>query len=450
MFKPSFRTGVLAWHRRAGKDEIAMHHTAIKAMQRPGNYWHMLPLQDQARKAIWEAVNPKTGRIRWKDAFPPEIIKHVDNQGMCLTLVNGSTWQLLGSDNYNSLVGTSPVGMTFSEAALADPAAFGFFSPILAENDGWSLHISSVRGRNHFHKLFEAYQSSPSAFVQRLSAKDTGVFTPMQLAAEKAKYIRLYGETLGVSMFEQEYLSEWDAATPGAVFGTEVKRLREEGRAIPLAYDPRFPVDTSWDLGVADPTVILFWQTVGNYERLIDWYSSTETGIEHYADVLAKKGYFYQSHIGPHDIAVKEWGLNGVGRMSTAKKLGISFTRMPNVSKLDSIAAGARLLNAMQVNVQEASVPDPMDDCAFVLGAFEQYRFTYDATKRIMSKNPVHDWTSHYCDAMMTRALYTAGRTAVGRPMALQGIGTEHIQHFDKMRLSGFLNKGSSVKGAFG
>lgn len=437
-------TAVLAWHRRAGKDEVALHNGSIKGMERVGNYWHMLPMQEQARKALWEAVNPRTGRVRWKDAFPDEIIEHVDNQGMKLTLKNNSTWQLLGSDNYNSLVGTTPVGMTFSEAALSDPNAYGFFRPILLENNGWSLHISSTRGRNHFYKLFKTYENQPGAFVERLSAEDTGVFTAMQLALERKVYIDLYGKTLGDSLFRQEYLSEWDAAVLGAVFGSEIKALREQGRAMPLVYDPRFPVDTSWDIGVGDTNVILFWQTVGSFERLIDWYASSDTGIEHYAEVLARKRYFYHRHIGPHDIQNREWGLNGVTRMATAKKLGIHFERMPNVAKTDSIAAGARLINNMVVNVHDEPVEDPMDDCAFVLEAFEQYHFTFDKERRVMSTNPVHDWSSHYCDALMTRGLYTAGRTSLGKPMALQGRGHEDLQQFDKTRLSDILQQRDS------
>ena len=49
------------WHRRAGKDETVLHGTAVKLHERPANYWHMLPQANQARKAIWEAVNPTMG-----------------------------------------------------------------------------------------------------------------------------------------------------------------------------------------------------------------------------------------------------------------------------------------------------------------------------------------------------------------------------------------------------
>jgi hypothetical protein len=447
----NLKTIVLCWARRHGKDEIALHNGASKAMQRVGNYWHMLPMQEQARKALWESVNPKTGRLRWKDAFPPEIIEHVDNQSMKVTFKNNSTWQALGSDNYNALVGTTPVGMTFSEAALADPNAFGFFRPILLENNGWSVHISSPRGRNHFYKLFQTYTNQPDAFVQRLSAEDTDVFTALQLALERKVYIDLYGSTLGDSLFRQEYLCEWDASVMGAVFGAETKRLRLEGRALPLRYDPRYPVDTSWDLGVGDTNVILFWQLVGNAHRLFDWYSSSDTGIEHYAEILASKRYFYHRHLGPHDIAHREWGLNGVTRMSTAKKLGLTFDRMPNVALSDSIAAGARLINNMEINVHEEPVDDPMDDCAFILEALEAYHFTYDKEKRVMSKNPVHDWSSHYCSALMTRGLYVAGQNVTGKPMTLQGRGVEELQQFDKTRLSDILNnRNTKARGAWG
>lgn len=445
-------TCILAWHRRAGKDEVALHNCAIKGMQRIGNYWHMLPMQEQARKAIWEAVNPRTGRIRWKDAFPDSIIEHVDNQGMKLTLKNNSTWQVLGSDNYNSLVGTTPVGMTFSEAALADPNAYGFFRPILLENKGWSAHISSTRGKNHFYKMFQSHLGQPGCFVERLSAEDTGIFTAMQLALERKVYIDLYGSALGNALFEQEYLSSWDAAIIGSVFGQELRELRATGRARPLVYDPRYPVDTSWDIGVGDTNVILFWQTVGNLERLIDWYSSTDTGIEHYAEILAKKRYFYGEHIGPHDVQNREWGTNGVGRMATAKTLGLHFKRVPRFDKGDSITSGARLIRMMEINVADHIVDDPMDDCAFVLEALEQYHFVFDREKKVMSRNPDHDWSSHYNDAMMTKALWNDMSKSAGRGgrHSIQGQGQQQVLQHDSRRLRDIMSPARHPGGAWG
>jgi hypothetical protein len=444
------RTAVLAWHRRMGKDEIALHNCAIKAMQRTGNYWHMLPMQEQARKALWEGVNPRTGRVRWKDAFPEEIIKHVDNQGMKLTFVNDSTWQLLGSDNYNSLVGSTPVGITMSEAALADPAAFGYFRPILLENNGWSLHISSVRGRNHFKSLFDSVSKDPDGFAELLSAEDTGIFTGMQLAAERKFYIDQYGSAFGNALFEQEYLSNWDAAIIGAVWGEELKTLRSDGRAAPFIYDPRFPVYTSWDIGVGDPTYVLFWQIIGNRPRLIGWYSSTDTGVDHYVEVLSKKPYYYAKHIGPHDI-INRGGGSANSWFEQGRKLGLNFERMENTAKLDSIAAGAYLIRQMEVNTADQQVDDPMDDCEFILSALTQYRFAFDQERKVMSKNPVHDWTSHPSDALMTFALWFSDQKGiVGRPAQVQGRSAELETHDPRRLREIFAHHQAKRKGAFG
>lgn len=415
---PSIRTHVLAWARRHGKDEIAMHGTAIKALERVGNYYHALPKYSQARKAIWDARNPHTGRVRWKEAFPEEIIKHVDNQTMMLTLVNGSTWQLIGSDNIDSLMGTTPAGVAFSEAALADPTTFGFFRPILLENNGWSLHVSSTRGKNHFHELFQAMSTEPTAFTSHISARDTSVFTQAQLAEELRVYVRLYGEALGRSLFEQEFLSNWDAAVVGAVWGQELRQLEEAGRVTPIGHDPRYPVETSWDLGIGDPTVILFWQTIGAQPRLIDWYMSTDAGLEHFAEVIHAKPYHYakRGHKWPHDGAHREFG-SGTSRKSQAKRLGLDVQVMPNVPKHDSLAAGSQLIKGMWVNADPENPPnDRQDDCLAVLEAIKQYRFKFSEEHKVLSSKPVHDWTSHYADALCCYAISRTGDISVHTP----------------------------------
>lgn len=435
---PDVKTIVLAWARRHGKDDVAMHATAMKAMQRVGNYYHCLPEYNQARKAIWDARNPHTGKIRWQEVFPQEVIKKVDNQSMMVTLKNDSTWQLIGADNTDSLMGASPLGIVFSEAGLMNPTAFAFFRPILLENGGWSAHISSVRGKNHFYDLYESLKDISTAFVSHISSHDTDVFSPMSLALERQLYIKQFGKAIGESLFDQEYLSEWDAAVVGAVFGAELRKLEQEGRALPLIYDRRFPVDTSWDLGVGDNTVILFWQTVGNVERLIDWYSATDIGLDHYAEVLQDKDYLYRHHFGPHDIDVREWGANGVSRKSQARRLGVKFTSTPNVPKTTSIALGSQLIDRMEINVQSRIVENPMDDCRFILEALKAYRFGFDRVKRIMSKAPVHDWTSHYADALMTKALH-AGTTIISDKLPAT---LSDDQVFNEMRVKELLSYG--------
>jgi phage terminase large subunit len=74
----------------------------------------------------------------------------------------GSTWQVIGSDNYDALVGSPPVGVVFSEWALSNPQAWSLIRPILAENGGWAIFITTPRGRNHAHRMYRDGGSSES------------------------------------------------------------------------------------------------------------------------------------------------------------------------------------------------------------------------------------------------------------------------------------------------
>ena len=60
----------------------------------------MLPEKEQARKALWDAVNPHTGRRRIDEVFPLEL-KSTRESDMMIRFINGSTWQIVGSDNYD-------------------------------------------------------------------------------------------------------------------------------------------------------------------------------------------------------------------------------------------------------------------------------------------------------------------------------------------------------------
>lgn len=424
LLDPTISTVALAAHRRWGKDECCLHWEAIHAHQRVGTLWHALPQYAQCRKAIWEAVNPRTGRRRIFDAFPEPLIEHLDEQAMRIRFKNNSVWQLIGSDQVDGLVGTSPISITYSEAALADSQAFGFFRPILLENNGKQVFISTPRGRNDFYRILEAHKGKPGSFTQVLSAEDTGVFTPEQLAQERREYVATYGDALGNALFEQEYLACFEAAVVGAVFGAELAQMEREQRVHPVPYDSRYPVDTSWDIGVRDTTVILFWQRRGDRPCLIDWYAASDIGFEHFAEILASKPYYYGKHIGPHDIAQRSKA-TALSYAAYAESLGVRFDRMPNTAKSEQIAAASILLKQVVVNADLEHPPsERTQDCGFVLDILKQYAFAFDEKTKLLSKVPIHNFTSHYADALMTYALYHVGDTrprSASRTQALQG-----------------------------
>lgn len=380
------------WHRRAGKDDVVLHWTARAAHQRPGVYWHMLPQADQARKAVWEAINPHTGKKRIDEAFPVELRASTRKNDMVIEFKCGSIWQLVGSDNFNSLVGSPPVGLVFSEYALADPAAWAYLSPILEENGGWAVFITTPRGKNHAYRMLQNAKKNPAEwFAEVLTIDDTGMVSPERYEAIRKDRIAEFGEAYGDAMCEQEYRCSFEAAVLGAYFSKEMAAADREGRICGLMADPAQPVHTAWDLGVDDSTAIWFFQVLAGGLHIIDYYESSGEGADHYVGVLNERGYPYGRHFVPHDAKVKEWGAPGARtRVETLLKLGIKPELVPEHSFADGIQAARTTIARCKFDE---------DRCERGLDALRSYHTKYDEQLRILAKNATHDWASHGADA---------------------------------------------------
>jgi hypothetical protein len=377
-------------HRRAGKDDLALHFTACAAMQRPGGYWHLLPSQVQARKSVWSAINPHTGLRRIREAFPASIVARELENEMMIEFVNGSTWQLVGSDNYNSLVGSPPVGLVFSEFALADPNAWSYLRPILQENSGWALFITTPRGRNHAATFYEAARDDPAWFAELLPATKTSVFTPEQLATEKRELIREFGEDQGAATSNQEYMCSFQSAIVGSYYGREMEIAEEQSRITNVPHDPRLQVHTAWDLGISDSTSIIFFQLAGQEIRVIDYLENSGVGLDWYAKELQRRQYMYGTHVVPHDAAVRELG-TGRSRIETLRSLGIPTRVVPQQSVADGINAVRTQLPMMWFDRTKAKK---------LIAALQQYRRVWSDKRHTFEDRPFHDWCSHPADAM--------------------------------------------------
>lgn len=406
----------VAAHRRWGKDDVALHWAACAAMQRPGTYWHLLPEASQARKAIWDAVNPHTGKKRIDEAFPPAIRKRKREQEMLIELVNGSTWQVLGSDNYNSLVGSPPIGVVLSEWALAKPDAWTYLRPILAENGGWAIFIWTPRGRNHATKSFDARVLDKATwFTMKSKATETGVFTPEQLAKEKAELISENGPEDGEAKFGQEYLVDFDAATPGAYYASLIKTAEEQGRITAVPYDPALKVDTAWDLGIDDYTAIWFFQQVGHQVRAIDYFETSGEGLQSIVrQAIASKPYVYGSHYLPHDVMVRELGAAGRSRHQTLSGLGVS-----------PISVGVATDPEDRINASRMLIPMTWFDaerCATGLDRLRAYRKRWNRSLNAYA-GPLHDSASHGADSFGEFAVNRRNQIALAAPPPVENTG---------------------------
>lgn len=372
-------------HRRWGKDEIALNVTRDLALERPASYWHCLPEYAQARKAIWTAVNPHTGKRRIDETFPREIRKTTQEQEMFIELVNGATWQLIGSDRYDATVGSSPAGIVYSEWALANPSAWGYHRPMVQENNGWAAFITTPRGNNHAKSMYDMASKNPDWFAEISSVLDTGALDERQLAEALEEYQALYGLDFGRAMFEQEYLCSFSGALVGAYFGAEMNRAEREGRITDATIDYSQPVHTAWDLGKAVNNPIWCFQVINGKPVIVDFYQPESDDLQDWVNWLNDKGYNGSDYV-PHDILVTEWGSKRT-RFETLQKAGRRPKRLARVSVADGLQAG-------RVTINEATFANNPRVLEGIEG-LKSYRRDWDDERKTFRETPVKDWAEH-------------------------------------------------------
>jgi len=394
------KNAVGVWHRRSGKDSLMLNFTAVAAHQRKGVYWHMLPEAEQARKAVWNGID-REGRRIIDQVFPPEVRSGIDKQTMTIELKCGSVWQLVGSDNYNSLVGSNPVGVVYSEFSIANPAARDFLRPIMKENGGWQAYIYTPRGKNHGYDLYQTAKrlqdKDGSWYASLLTVDDTGILTPQDIQEER-------DSGMDEDMIRQEYYCSFEAAMRGAYYGDLFEKIEKEGRLKHVPYDPAVPVETWWDLGIGDSTAIWFIQRVGQEWRAIDYLEASGQGLEYYARALFNKPYAYSRHVGPFDLTVRELG-TGKSRLEMLAALGLRMDVAPKLRPDDGIQAVRQVLPLFWFDSAK---------CEAGVKALSQYRRAYDDKAKMFKDHPLHDWTSHAADAFRTGIVADGRRVATG------------------------------------
>lgn len=417
-------------HRRWGKDDVCLHWTAKAAFKRIGNYWHMLPIKEQARKAIWTAVNPHTGKKRIDEAFPIEIRKKTNDQEMFIEFINGSTWQVLGSDSYDSHVGAAPVGIVFSEWALADPHAWSYLEPILEENGGWVLFITTPRGRNHAATFYDMAVEMDDWFAEKQTVNDTGIFNETQLKRILKGSVKLYGIDDGKARFEQEYFCSFEAALMGSYWGSEMNKMENEGRICGVPYTPGSPVYPCFDFGIGatNSTSVTFIQIVGREPRVIDYEESNTTSIPQDGKMLKEKGYFYGPLILPHD-AEPDRKATGTSYQNQFEDMGFSTVIVPvTPNKRTDIEIARQLIDSLWIDRKKG---ERLVDC------MRSYHRERNEKTKVFSRTPKHDWASHGADSFQCLAVALK-----------QGLLTPYITDYDDVDyVDGDFDEGSVISG---
>lgn len=348
---------VCVCHRQFGKTVFAVNEcldTALFASQSYPRAAYIGPYRNQTKAVAWDYVKRFSAALPGTEFNEAEL--RVDFPETC----GAGRIMLAGADNPDALRGMYFDLVVLDDYAFMEPRIWPeILRPTLSSRQARAIFIGTPFGPNHFQALFEQAAVTPEWGRVCYPASASGILSAEELASARA--------TMTEGQYGQEYECSWQAITEGFIFGKEMAQADAEGRVGDVPWDPGHPVHTAWDLGIGASTAIWFLQRPGFFgaTRLIDYYEASGAGLSHYVKVLREKPYTYSQHVAP---------------------------RLPVDEGIDAVR---RLLPQCWFDRAK---------CARGLEALRAYRRTWNEATRMFSERPLHDWSSHGCDAPRTFA----------------------------------------------
>ena len=221
VFESDARFKVVAAGRRAGKSYLAAVTLLIEAMKETNRFgndlslsevWYVAPTYQQARDIIWGLLK----------VIAEPITRTVHENTSTMTLVNGRTIKLKGSDRPDTLRGNSLAYVVMDEYAFMKPEVWDMIiGPALTDSRGDALFIGTPDGKNHFYDLWYAAGNEDDdewdAF--HFNSLDNPLISPDEL--EKAR------KRMSEEAFRQEFEASFEAAGGGAFRGSDFQYLTE-------------------------------------------------------------------------------------------------------------------------------------------------------------------------------------------------------------------------------
>jgi hypothetical protein len=409
-------------HRRFGKTVLAVNDLIECAIECPfdqGRYAYAGPTYAQVEDIVWTYLKEFTERIPGVEVQESKLAVWLPTRRGSMSRI-----RLYGTDTPKQrLRGMYLDGIVFDEWAQIPPSVWSQqVRPMLSDvnrqgiddlgnPNQWATFIFTPFGRNHAYKMHRRAElwskglgvriggdnpDDPTGegelefrddwSYQHWKASETGILTRPELRAARLD--------MDDEEYEQEYECSFDAAVKGAIYAKYLAAIRNDGHVTNVPYNENLPVHTGWDLGYDDATAIWFVQCLGREVWVIDYYEASGAGLDHYAEVLARKGYRYGRHYLPHDVEVVELGTNK-SRSAVLRDLGIRPFTVPKHNVEDGIAAVRALIPRTFWDASRTA--DGLDRLA-------SYRRDYDDRQQVFRQKPKHDWTSHAADALRTLA----------------------------------------------
>ena len=388
------RFKVLNWGRRTGKSTFAINHTLLNAFQTVGRYWIVAPTYRQVKNIYWRDIV--------SNHIPEELIQDKNEAELIVKLINGSTIELKGSENENSLRGAGIKGVILDEYAFMNPDSWEFIlRPALADSKGWAIFISTPNGFNHFYDIAQfalGYEQTETGgwklehdggrenwFYSHATSYDNTYLDPSEIDAIK--------QGTEESVFAQEYMAEFRKMA-GLVY-------KDFERSVHVVSPKTVPYEGTHavgiDFGYTNPLAAIFVRidfdgTWWVYDEVYRPGLVTEEAVDVIQD---KMGQNYFNYVIGDSAAAQE--------IANFNMAGLQVK--PCSKTKDSIQAGIRII-AEKLKVKGNGKPSMYisANCTHLISEFETYHYEEGTRDRNGNENPVKD-NDHALDALRYLAL---------------------------------------------
>lgn len=392
---------ILVHPRRSGKDFNAWNILIRETQLRVGAYYYFFPTNGQARKAVFEGIDEQ-GK-RWLDYIPKELILKITQEPMSIFLKNGSIIYIRGTKDVDtSVIGSSALGVIFSEYPLQSPKGWSYVAPMIAKTRGFVIFTYTPRGKNHGWDIYQAglqhledKKFADDWYVSKLTVDDIIKVCPDAypeglLESEK---IRIYAEEKDLAKYYQEYFTDFDVAVQGAIYGAFLKELENEGRLRRLGAMRSADTIVSFDLGKSDSTAMTFFQIRAGRIQVVDYYEDIGGDAESHVGVLIDRGYDYTDIVLPHDGDHNNYTGRAIEQFR--KYLPARYKNTLRINK--RVARVWDRIKLVRTYFKHIEIDSERGD--ELVDKLKHYQRKFDEERKIYSDIPDHNFASHGADS---------------------------------------------------
>lgn len=272
--------------------------------------------------------------------------------------------------------------------------------------------ITPMDYKFHFYPWWreDKYRLDPEGV--RISAKEHEYFDDVEGIMDcvidldqRAWYIKKRDEEFITepALMWREYPSTpeecWQSSTDGKYLVHVMAHARREGRITTVPLLRHVPVNSFWDLGASDDTVVWLHQKVGAMDHWVGCREASGEGLLPFLLWMEQKECVWGGHYLPHDASNAKQGIEDVrSTISQLREIKPSWN-WHVVPRVRSIQHGIDLMrNDFQTYVFDETA------CKEGLVHLENYSRDWNTRLQTWSDQPRHDDHSHAADALRQKA----------------------------------------------